>query len=221
MLMFSSQKSHSTKKPKSPETLLQQLRIRGVWKSIQVVRHFFSDTGFFRTAQNWVSLDGKSQEIPWMTYPTVAFLKSLEMQEMTVFEWGSGHSTVFFAQRAKHVFSVENSQPWYNKVTSMLKKHSLENSTIFFETHPEKYVKAIENPKKMFDLIIVDAAHRRACLEIAPTFLKKNGMILLDNAEKYSDIESILSRNEYHHILFEGFGPIHAEQWQTKIFIKK
>lgn len=204
-----------------PETRLQKLKIRGIWKSIQLISHFFSTTGFFRTAQDWVSLDANGEKIPWMTYPAVKYLQSLDMSQMMVFEWGSGHSTVFFAQRAQQVYSVENSQPWYQKVTKMVDDHGLTNSTVYFETHPEKYVNAVENPNCLFDILVVDAAHRRACLEKAKTFCKKNGFIILDNAEKYDDIESIFSKNEYYHILFEGYGPIHAQPWQTKVFIQK
>src|SRR4051812_14883663 len=47
-------------------------------------------------------------EIPWFSYAAIDFLDAALRTNMTVFEYGSGGSTLFFAKRAKSVFTVED-----------------------------------------------------------------------------------------------------------------
>src|SRR5947207_2879388 len=46
-------------------------------------------------------------ELPWFSYAAIDFLKSYLGNEMQVFEFGSGGSTLFFAQHCKSVASVQ------------------------------------------------------------------------------------------------------------------
>src|SRR5688572_10403591 len=47
------------------------------------------------------------QPIPWYTYPAIEFIRQLDFSQSTVFEYGSGNSTMFWAASAARVISVE------------------------------------------------------------------------------------------------------------------
>ena len=55
---------------------------------------------------------------PWITFPAMRWLTSYLRPSMSVFEWGSGGSTLFFAQRVARVVSVEYDTAWSAAVTT-------------------------------------------------------------------------------------------------------
>ncbi|HET7624286.1 MAG TPA: hypothetical protein VFM25_03400, partial [Verrucomicrobiae bacterium] len=81
-------------------------------------------------------------EMPWFSYAAIDFLERFMRPEMTVCEYGSGGSTLFFARRARSVFSIENSEKWFDLVLRRLQQNSLNNVTI--QLHPFDF----KNPAK-------------------------------------------------------------------------
>src|SRR5215213_3851569 len=57
--------------------------------------------GRFRSAGAGRSIDGHGTPIPWYSYPAIEYLKQLDFRDRTVFEFGSGNSTLFWAARAR------------------------------------------------------------------------------------------------------------------------
>ncbi len=73
---------------------------------------------------------------PWLTYRATKWLDSYLKPGMKVFEYGSGGSTVFLAQRVKRVFSVEHSLQWYQVVAETLKELKMSN-VVYVLKEPE------------------------------------------------------------------------------------
>src|SRR5207248_5255473 len=67
-------------------------------------------------------------ELPWFSYAAIDFLKSYLRNEMQVFEFGSGGSTLFFAQYCKSVASVEDNAHWCEIVAAKLARRGIENA---------------------------------------------------------------------------------------------
>src|SRR3954452_8270654 len=70
-------------------------------------------------------VNGKSPldlEIPWFSYAAIDFLEPWLRPDMTVCEYGSGGSTLFFARRVKSVFSIEDNPKWFELVSQRLKE---------------------------------------------------------------------------------------------------
>ncbi len=63
-------------------------------------------------------------EIPWMTFKSIEFLKSKLKKNMRIFEYGSGGSTIFWGRHGCETVSVEHDQNWYNLVQSEIHKKS-------------------------------------------------------------------------------------------------
>ena len=53
--------------------------------------------------------------LPWFAYAAIDFLAHYIDPRMTVFEYGTGGSTLFFATRCKAVVSVEDDEQWLEK----------------------------------------------------------------------------------------------------------
>src|SRR5262245_38958640 len=102
-------------------------------------------------------------ELPWFSYAAIDFLDAHIKPHMTVCEYGSGGSTLFFARRARSVFSIEDNRTWYELVSNRVRQKSLANVTLrlcpFDFKNPagfeqSAYLHAI--PDRKFDIIVVD-----------------------------------------------------------------
>ena len=68
--------------------------------------------------------------LPWLAWGAVDFLDRFLTRSHAVFEYGTGGSTLFFANRAKRVMSVEDDPRWQRMVRDRLAEESLENVTL-------------------------------------------------------------------------------------------
>src|SRR5689334_13154235 len=66
-------------------------------------------------------------ELPWFSYAAIDFLQDYLKPDMVVCEYGSGGSTLFFARRAKSVFSIEDNPRWFELVSRRLQEQSVGN----------------------------------------------------------------------------------------------
>ncbi|TKJ38123.1 MAG: hypothetical protein CEE38_05025 [Planctomycetes bacterium B3_Pla] len=186
---------------------------------------------------------------PWLTYRAAKWLDSYLKPQMRVFEYGSGGSTVFFAQRVKQVVSVEHNPQWYQVVERTL--YELEISNVeYILKEPEKadregdcsdpssyssgfqnkfdrmsfceYTKVIDNyPDAYFDLVLVDGRARPSCIMHAAKKVRQGAIIILDNSdrERYNVAQTQCLSN-YKSVRFFGIGPYSTESWETIIFVK-
>src|ERR1043165_4945404 len=73
-------------------------------------------------------------EIPWFSYAAIDFLEDFIKPHMSVFEYGSGGSTLFFARRAKSVWSIEDNPRWFDLVSRRVQEKGARNVTL--KLHP-------------------------------------------------------------------------------------
>jgi hypothetical protein len=187
--------------------------------------------------------------VPWITFEAKEWIDAFLVQncgkEMTVFEYGSGGSTIFFTQRFSRVISVEHNPEWYGVVRKILQRENASNCKYLLkEPQPfsgysvsdaadpqsyasheyegmsfEAYVKSIDTyPNKSFDLVFIDGRARPSCILHARNKLKSGGIIILDNAERdYYSLGKGLLR-DWGRMDFYGPGPYGRYFWQTSIF---
>ena len=72
------------------------------------------DDGWFESFNTKRSIDKEGNPIPWCTYPFIKFIEPKLNKDFSVFEYGSGNSTIWYAQRVKEIISVENDEDWFN-----------------------------------------------------------------------------------------------------------
>jgi protein-L-isoaspartate O-methyltransferase len=117
---------------------------------------------------------------PWLTYSAVDYLVNV-VPGLRVFEFGSGMSTLWFAERCKEVVSVENNRSWYEAIQK--RTAGLENVSLIFAGDLKSYVGSIDRAGGRFDLILVDGMFRSECLGVARGYLNDGGMVIVDNTD--------------------------------------
>src|SRR3954447_6175598 len=69
-------------------------------------------------------------EIPWFSYAAIDFLENFLQPHMTVCEYGSGGSTLFFSRRVKSVVSIEDNRTWFDLVSRRVKEKGIQNVSL-------------------------------------------------------------------------------------------
>jgi SAM-dependent methyltransferase len=170
--------------------------------------------------------------MPWISYPAIDFLDRYLQPSMLVYEYGSGGSTVWLAQRARHVVAVEHDPQWAKALTSRLVSTGLDSkvdlrlrevsreSREAFVASP--YAQAM--PDAPADLIIIDGPDRypwldlRLCaFHLAEERVKPGGVILLDDSSDYRGLRYTSNANEVRSL--PGFGPGRGDLGHTDAYI--
>lgn len=133
---------------------------------------------------------------PWITREAINFLEKYLTKEMIIAEFGSGSSTKWFSNRVKKLVSIENEKEWYLKVIEEVKESNVDYRLVEYDEKDEqskiKYANSLsEFEDEYFDFILIDGRLRNRSLIASYKKVKKNGIIMLDNAERYFNVQGI------------------------------
>ena len=117
---------------------------------------YLDEIGWFNAFDSKSPVDQDNNPIPWVTYSFIDFIKTKLNKQHTVFEFGSGNSTFFYAKHAGLVVSVEHDKEWFDKI----QKDKPENSELIFceLVRDGDYCRIPLKLEETFDIIIVDGA---------------------------------------------------------------
>jgi hypothetical protein len=186
-------------------------------KELKVYKLISIDYGHLNSVKQSKSVDKDGNFLPWYTYPSIEFISELNLHGKTVFEWGSGYSSIFWSQKAKSVISIEDNAEWFKKI-NLIKKR---NNDILLKPKKLEYIRIIAHFQTKFDIIIIDGKYRKRCAEVSVNYLNEGGLIILDNSDRYPEICKKLSESGLKQINFTGFGPINSYVWTTSLFFSK
>src|SRR5438046_2351056 len=116
--------------------------------SLKAARVLWRDYAHLQSVNSQRAIDAAGNPLPWYTYPAIEFLRQLDFRDRTVFEYGSGMSTVFWGQKAKQVVSVEDDEEWCNTLKTMLSS----NAEVIYEPDLANFPGIISS-HGMFDVI--------------------------------------------------------------------
>lgn len=171
--------------------------------------------------QSYISKESliAGKEVPWFSYPCIAFLEQRQISGLKILEFGSGNSTVWFTKRNNSIHSIETSKKWIEK----LKEREIIDMQMVYQVSEENYFFPIHQKNlKNFDLIIIDGKRRNDCMKRAPKLLSDNGVIILDNSDrkKYEPGMDFLLDKGFRKIDFEGMTPGVTIKTTTTLFYK-
>lgn len=185
--------------------------------------------------------------VPWIVYKAKEWLDGFLNEEMNVFEWGSGSSTLYFCERVKKVVSIEHDREWFNRVRDLIVSNNIKNCD-YFLIEPKCFLlakffpynsmlynskvfskyenclfrgyvrKIYDYPDGFFDLVFVDGRARAACIKHAVKKIKQGGVLMLDNSERELYQREINRLKKFKHIDFFGHGPYIDNKWKTSIW---
>lgn len=158
--------------------------------------------------------------LPWMNYNTISFLEARLSKDLSLFEYGSGSSTLFYADLVGEVVSVEDDLRWYNRFKDQLPSNV--KLIHYPQDDKEVYVESIGRQGRNFDVVIVDGSHREACVLYAQQYLSDKGVIIRDDtqgAPTRPEIEQLCS-NGFKRLDFEGLKPGGIRAFRTTILYR-
>lgn len=131
---------------------------------------------------------------PWIPFDAAARLRRylITRPNPTVLEYGSGMSTVWFAQHASHVVSVESNPAWAEKVSRLLVAKGLGKKVRLVTTSQrEEYVHIAGTMPNGVDLLVIDGDHRLETGLYAMRFCSPTGVIYVDDSDKRAAVPEI------------------------------
>lgn len=178
------------------------------------------EDGWFRSFIDEEAVDGEGNPLPWITYPAIDFLKQRLRPEMTVFEYGCGWSTLWWASRVREVVSVEHDKEWHDKI----KRLAPQNCRIYHIPleYGGSYSKKVAEFNAAFDIIVIDGRDRVNCAINALKALKPGGVLIWDNSdrEEYGPGYRFLLERGFRKIEFIGLAPLINYKSETSIFYR-
>lgn len=181
--------------------------------------------------------------IPWIPLTAKIWLDKTLKPDMTLFEYGSGLSTLYFSSKVKNIVSIEHNRKWYNIFEKELKKNQITNCEYYLKEpesfgtlnitknkaeyisntkeyrgfHFKEYVETIDiYPDHYFDIVFIDGRARIDCIKHSINKIKSGGFLILDNSEekKYKLAQSILKN--YEKLTFFDISPLNPYSKYSK-----
>jgi len=200
-----------SKLPEKIFTVVNQL-----WQS----NSYLQETGWFNSFFSRLPLDQRGQPLPWYTYAAISFLEERVKAGMSVFEYGSGTSTIWWSHHVKKVVSCEHDRKWYQNLKPKLAANI---NYIHCDLIPGgDYSRAIESCQDAFDIVVIDGRDRVNCVKNTLGSLKHDGVIVWDNSDRdeYNQGYAYLFVNGFKRLDFWGLGPINVYGWCTSVFYR-
>jgi hypothetical protein len=181
--------------------------------------NFLLTSGWIQSISQGKPSNANNEPVPWLTYPAIDFLDSIIDSDWSVFEWGSGNSTLWWSKRVRQVQTIESDLNWFQEVQTRLP----DNAQISHYKSEEEYSKSIHKfDDNCFDVIVIDGDFRNKCAQECINKLKKDGIIVFDNTDGMEFNEGVLflQSNEFYRIDFWGMIPSYLYKNCTSIFSK-
>ncbi len=160
----------------------------------------------------------RDPEAPWLTRQANELLSSLILPTDDGLEFGSGRSTLWLARRAHRLTSVEHDRNWHTQVSRQLAQQGISNvEYLFREQDAEEeaaqdsaYVRVARTiPEQSLDFVLVDGIYRVDCAHAVLDRLRPNGLLILDDAQRYVPSKSLSPGARQH-----GDGPA-SRKWSA------
>jgi hypothetical protein len=181
---------------------------------------YLASIGWFNAFDKKQAIDANGNELPWVTYAFIDFIRPRLNSTMRVFEYGSGSSTLFYARLVGNVVSVEHDKNWYEKIRS---SKPVNAEMIFTELHPNgEYSRKAASLTEKFDIIIVDGRDRVNCCKYSVEALSSKGVLVLDDSERpeYTEARTFLKNQGFKELSFSGISPGLFYLKATSVFYK-
>ena len=196
------------------------------YEQLGVLWGYFRASGWRKSILTKSAVDAAGNPLPWYSYPFIHFIGS-KLDEykqrnndraLRVFEFGSGNSTLWWANIAAEVVSVEDNKAWHGYVAG----NKPENVIYKFAPDEDSYIGALMNEQELFDVIVIDGSFREACIREASSRLNPFGVMIVDNSDRESLDESLssLAKQGFKQLEFYGIGPINGHPWSTSLYYR-
>ena len=144
-----------------------------------VLYGYLNKVGWFYSAKHQISVNGKRNYLPWYSYAFIHYIQDKSFDDFSIFEFGSGNSTLWWSHRCRELISIEHDITFYN-----LMKDKMPNNVDYKCCNQDNYSDTVKNYKNYFEIIIIDGVQRNKCVNNCLGALKGNGVIIFDNSDR-------------------------------------
>lgn len=143
---------------------------------------YLYQTGWTESAIQRKPVNKDGDPIPWISLPALELLDNCDLTNLSIFEYGSGNSTIWFSSRTQSVTSVEHDQEWYKYLK---KKYKFPNTKILLIKleYGKDYSKAI-NEYNNIDIVLIDGRDRVNCAYNAVNSMSPKGIVIFDDTQR-------------------------------------
>ena len=183
-------------------------------------KSYLRSMGYINSIKKGIPVNYNNEPVPWMNYHVVFFLEKRLNRNLSMFEYGSGYSTLYFQKLVKSIKSVEYNKDWFDKISKIV-ENNVEIIFCNLDTNGN-YAKSILASNAKFDIIIIDGGDRMNCIEYSVNALNESGIILLDDSQRpsYKTGFEYLKKQGFKEITFSGLKPGTIEMYNTTIFYR-
>lgn len=164
-----------------------------------------------------------SYPVPWLTFGATRAIRSTLYRGSFVFEYGAGHSTLFWAKQGAKVHAVESDPTWYQLLDERLARDTGMDVDLYLRGNKEDYINTIcQLEHDSFDVIIVDGLYRRDCVATAVPYLKRGGCLVVDNTDWHEFTKRPLEMIPagWKKSVFPGYAPMLGHQSETTVWTR-
>ena len=172
-----------------------------------VKKGYLHDIGWINSYKTQTPVNINFQPIPWVTYSFISYIENRLNKSMNIFEFGSGNSTLYYAEKVNHVISVEHDKNWFEKLLENIPENV---QLIHCELqYGGDYCKTIVSTDSKYSMIIVDGRDRVNCILNSTSSLSQDGVLILDDSEReeYQNGVIHLKQLGYNELDFWGIAP--------------
>ena len=181
----------------------------------------------------WQVLDTEINCVyPWFTHPFLEVLKTWDLSETIVLEYGGGRSTAWWATRAYAVVTVEANPVYVRSISEELMDKKLFSKAVILSritnegtTDPamvDYYVNAPDNYfiSHHFGIVVVDGIMRHECTVKGVEILQKTGgKLIVDNWQQDGFVcpasEEFMKPYDMHLFVQEDHTDHNGRKWAT------
>lgn len=185
-----------------------------------VRRGYLKRIGWVRSGWANACVDAHGDPVPWYTYPAIDFLLGRVQPSMRVFEYGSGQSTHWWAQRVQSVHAVEDDSSWFERVSSRLPSNV---DLRLADASGGDYAHSISKRGDVFDVVVIDGSARNDCASACVPFLAPDGVIIWDNSDAihlFGEGLEFLENKGFRRIDFNGLTPLNMDPSATSVLYR-
>lgn len=188
-----------------------------------------------RELVQWQVMDPETNCVfPWFTHPFLEVLKTWDLSDKIILEYGGGRSTAWWASKAASVLTVEANFEYGASITDeLIEKNLLNKSALLIRvcnddtTDPERVNFYVNAPDEYFipynyGIVVVDGIMRHECMVKGLEILRKTGGILIhDNWQQNGFVcpaseDLMLPYTDFYHpFVQEDHTDNHGRKWCT------
>lgn len=171
----------------------------------------------------WQKLDDNGICYPWFTHPFLEVLKTWDLSDKEILEWGGGKSSLWWNTYAKRVCTIETNSEWIeeiyrlnNTLNKVYRRPILRQINEGDQNMVDYYTDVPDDIKP--SIVVIDGILRHECLVKAVT-LPRPLIIIHDNWQQDGFVcpasEELMAPYEIHNFIQEDHTDNHGKKWAT------